>query len=318
MLELAARRLAALVAFLSLLLMAFHVPVAHEGLFGWVERQFRLLLAKHVVTGISELQFDKWVSNFYTEEDRYLAARLLENLTFRSQDMVGSALAHILQCIVPSELRRMGQRVSSLEQFIEDVASGSAKRLLRFVEVAGHGPPGKSGAVLMRELHRVGHVHNAMLCRADGIKDLPASVECLVFVDDMLGTGTQFMSFARESGLAEHAKTRRLISCPLAAFEDGLQALADACPWLLVCPVETFGPRHRFFRGEIQRSEVWAIDGQNLAADVREYMTRLCNRAGITVQDYCLELVIGFHNATPNNTLPVMYWNKSWHHLLVR
>lgn len=194
--------------------MAFHVPVAHEELFDRVERQFRLLLSKHVVTGITEIDFNKWLSNFYTEEDKYLAARLLENLTFRSQEMVGSAIAHILQCILPGELRRVGLRIESVDEFIQDVTSGRAQKFVRFVEVEGGDEPGKSGAVLVRELHRLGSVHKALLCKVDAIKHLPGSVKCLVFVDDMLGTGTQFVTFAEESALAAEAAKRKLIYCP--------------------------------------------------------------------------------------------------------
>lgn len=298
--------------------MAFHVPVAHEELFDRVERQFRLLLSKHVVTGITEIDFNKWLSNFYTEEDKYLAARLLENLTFRSQEMVGSAIAHILQCILPGELRRVGLRIESVDEFIQDVTSGRAQKFVRFVEVEGGDEPGKSGAVLVRELHRLGSVHKALLCKVDAIKHLPGSVKCLVFVDDMLGTGTQFVTFAEESALAAEAAKRKLIYCPLAAYADGLLELARACPWLVVCPVEVFGPSHRFFRSEQERPEVWAIDGVNLITDVRDYMASWHRRAGISPNKYCLELVIGFNHATPNNTLPVMYWDKSWHRLLVR
>ena len=58
----------------------FHVPEAHVGLFGEVERRFRLLLSKNIVTGIRETQFDMWLSNLLTEEDQYPGARLLENL----------------------------------------------------------------------------------------------------------------------------------------------------------------------------------------------------------------------------------------------
>jgi len=299
-------------------LMAFQVPAAHEGLVEEVEGRFRLLLAKHIVTGVTEFQFNKWLTNFLTDEDRYLAARLLENLTFRSQDMVGSAIAHILQCILPTEFLRLGLRFPSIEHFMQEVSAGGAHQPVRFVEVEGGNQPGKSGAVLMRELHRLGNVHNELLIKAKDIEGLTASVKALVFVDDMLGTGKQFTKFAKANRLAEEAGKRKLIYCPLAAYTDGLKKLAVACPWLVVRPVEEFGPKHRFFRGEDARPEVWAIDRVNLVADVRAHMATLCERGGISTSGYGLELLIGFHHATPNNTLPVMYAKPPWNHLLVR
>lgn len=298
--------------------MAFRVPTANEGLFDEVEHRFRLLLAKHIVTGITEFQFNKWLTNFLTNEDRYLAARLLQNLTFRSQDMVGSAIAHVLQCILPAELRRLGLSFPSIEQFMLEISVGGEHQPLRFVEVEGDNQPGKSGAVLMRELHRLGNVHKGLLIKAKDINDLAASAKALVFIDDMLGTGKQFTDFAKASRLAELAGERELIYCPLAAYADGLKKLADVCPWLIVRPVEVFGPKHKFFRGEDARPEIWAIDGVNLVADVRAQMAALCTRGRIPTSRYGLELLIGFHHATPNNTLPVMYAKNPWNHLLVR
>lgn len=298
--------------------MAFHVPTADEGLFDEVERRFRLLLAKHIVTGITEFQFNKWLTNFLTDEDKYLAARLLQNLTFRSQDMVGSAIAHILQCILPAELRRLGIRFPSIEQFMQEISVGGGHQPLRFVEVEGDSQPGKSGAVLMRELHRLGGVNNGLLIKAKDINGLATSTKALVFIDDMLGTGKQFTDFAKANRFAELAGKRELIYCPLAAYTDGLEKLADECPWLIVRPVEVFGPKHRFFRGEDARPEIWGIDQVNLVVDVRAHMANLCKRGGIPTSRFGLELLIGFHHATPNNTLPVMYAKSPWNHLLVR
>ncbi|MGM9513107.1 hypothetical protein ACS5PK_02515 [Roseateles sp. DB2] len=42
--------------------MALFVPEAHAGLFEKVERRFRLLLCKNIVTGITETQFDMWLT----------------------------------------------------------------------------------------------------------------------------------------------------------------------------------------------------------------------------------------------------------------
>lgn len=302
--------------------MSFTVPPKHAGLFDEVETRFRLLLSKQVVTGISELQFDKWLTNFQTEEDRYLGARLLQNLTFRSEPMVGSAIAHILQCILPGELRRLGVELASVDELQASLAQGGREHPVRFVEVDDPRgkQPGKSGPVIMRELHRLGGIANSLMCRANDIDNLPATVKILVFVDDMLGTGTQFKTYAERNGLQRQALRRGLLYCPLAAYVDGLKLLADECAWLKVCPVEEFGHEHRFFRAKPDEPSIWATDGTNAVADVQAHMKKMCDRGGIPKSSrYALELLIGFHHATPNNTLPIMYaQTATWHHLLIR
>lgn len=302
--------------------MAFHVPEKHVGQFEDVERRFRLLLAKNIVTGVSEIQFDKWLSNLMSDEDQYLAARLLENLTFRSEQMVGSAIDHILQCILPCELRRMGIPIDSVDDFVESLCIGDRHLPVRFVEMDDPKGkrPGKSGPVLIRELHRLGGVDGRLTCLSRAINEQPSSVKCLVFIDDMVGTGTQMERFAEAHRLAAVSSKHHLIYCPLAAFEDGLDHLAKKCPWLQVCPVEVFGKEHQFFRGKPDSPEIWAIDNTNTVADVRAHMKAMCERGGIGgPADYALELLIGFHHATPNNTLPIMHASSSdWHNLLIR
>lgn len=302
--------------------MTFYVPEKHVCLFEDVEQRFRLLLAKNIVTGISEMQFDKWLSNLISEEDRYLAARLLENLIFRSEQMVGSAIAHILQCILPCELRRIGIPISSVDDFVDSLTSGDRSLPVRFVEIddpTGR-RPGKSGAVLMRELHRLGGVANSLTCLSSAIDRQPPTVKCLIFIDDMLGTGTQMTSFAKAHKLADVSAKHSLIYCPLAAFEDGLKHLAKECPWLQVCPVEVFGQEHRFFRCKADEPQIWAIDNINTVADVRAHMDAICQRGRIGgAARFTLELLIGFHHATPNNTLPIMHASSpEWHNLLIR
>lgn len=302
--------------------MAFHVPEKHIGLFDDVEQRFRLLLAKNIVTGISEIQFDKWLSNLISEDDQYLAARLLENLTFRSEQMVGSAIDHILQCILPCELRRMDIPIASVDDFIESLSCGDQGLPVRFVEMddpAGK-KPGKSGPILMRELHRLGGVARSLTCLSSAVDKQHPTVKCLVFIDDMLGTGTQMEKFAKAHKLAELSIKHRLIYCPLAAFKDGLDHLAQKCPWLQVCPVEVFGSEHQFFRSKADAPEIWAIDNTNTVADVRAHMAAICQRGGIGgPPGYALELLIGFHHATPNNTLPIMHASShGWHNLLIR
>ncbi len=302
--------------------MAFRIPEQYVTLYDDVERRFRLLLSKGIVSGVSEMQFDKWLTNLHTDEDRYLGARLLENLTFRSESMVGSAISHILECILPAELRRLGVAVASVDEFVASVAKGGRDHPLRFVEVTDPQgqQPGKSGAVIMRELHRLGGVSNSLMCLARDLDQLPDTVRCLVFVDDMLGTGKQFESFANANSLKKQTSKRGLVYCPLAAYFSGLNHLTEKCPWLAVRPVEEFGEKHRFFRAEADRADIWAIDHVNTVAEVRSHMQTLCDRGGIkSPPRFALELLIGFHHATPNNTLPVMYASSAnWHNLLIR
>lgn len=85
--------------------MSFLVPDQHVYLFDDVTQRFRLLIQKKVIPTIDEIVLDNWLSNFSSHEDKYLAARILDGLIFRSRDMICSSIDQLLQCVLPSQLR---------------------------------------------------------------------------------------------------------------------------------------------------------------------------------------------------------------------
>ena len=303
--------------------MAFHVPEPFEELYDQVVDRFRMLLRRGVVTGITPIGLDRWLNNFASDQDRYLAARLLENLTFRSERMVASAIAHLCECLLPCELRRLNiGKFQDVDQFVESLESGGADHPVRFVAVDGafDDTPGKSGAVIIREFQRHGPISKSLTCKPESLGASPASVRCLVFVDDMLGTGTQFTKFEKHYNLRALQPAKHLMYCPLVAHEKGLAKLKKDFPWLSVLPVEQFGTEHQFYRPLEDDAKTWAIDGSNVVDDVRLYVKQLCALHQIpATTHHSLSLLLGFQHATPNNTLPILYAKSStWQNLLIR
>lgn len=303
--------------------MPFRVPETYQGLYDEVVGRFRRLLYKGVVTGISDIRLNQWLTNFVSDEEKYLAARVLENLTFRSEAMVSSAIEHLCECILPCELRRLGiGSWRSVDEFVGSLAVGSDAHPVRFVAVDGthEQTPGKSGAVIIREFHRHGRVHKSLTCRPENLGSLPLDVRCLVFVDDMLGTGRQFATFAEHYSLHEYRDRLSLIYSPLIAHEKGLQKLRRDCSWLTVLPVEEFNSSHQFFRSTTDDPNLWAIDGINSVNDVRQHVRSMSERGGISATtSHSLNLLLGFQHATPNNSLPILYAQSArWQNLLIR
>ncbi|MCK9685717.1 hypothetical protein [Scleromatobacter humisilvae] len=302
--------------------MAFHVPPTHEGLYDQVVSRFRMLLRRGVITGISDVRLNLWLKNFISSEDQYLAARVLDNLSYRSQAMVTSAIQHVNECVLPCELRRRGiGNFADVDGLVESLRSGDATHPVRFVAVDGSHEqvPGKSGSVVIRQFQRDG-VSKALTCKPENLGALPATVKCLVFVDDMLGTGKQFSGFAEHYKLDTYAGTQAVIYCPLVAHQKGLDKLTAKFPWLTLLPVEVFGAAHQFYRGAAKNERQWAIDDENLVDDVREFVKALCTKRNIpATTQHSLNLLLGFEHATPNNSLPLLYAESpQWNFLLKR
>ncbi|HDS1795054.1 MULTISPECIES: hypothetical protein [Pseudomonas] len=292
--------------------MPFHVPDRHYSLYNDVARRFRSMLQRGVITGTEESTLDRWLDNFQSEEELYFAARILERLIFRSQGMIESSIDQLLHCVLPAYLRQW-QLYShpSIEVFLEALGESNGSYPLRFVGVDGNkaSDTGKSGVVIIRHYKRHARINKSITCRPDRLNTLPEDVRCLVFVDDMLGTGKQFKDFVRDNKLAE-MKGIHMVYCPFVAFHKGVEELKKF-PWLTVLPIEVLDARHQFFSESANTPGLWAVDGINTAADTREFYDQLAKDKGIPgTTRHGLDLVLGFEHSTPNNSLSLL-WAES-------
>ncbi|HJV74706.1 MAG TPA: hypothetical protein VJ654_10825 [Noviherbaspirillum sp.] len=133
-------------------MMEFHIPDGFARFASQVERRFAVLLQKRVLTGIDVLQLRKWLNNFESDEERYLAAHLLDSLVLRTDKMLASSSEHVLQMLLPNALISCNRfKVDDLAEFISRMTSGKTETGIRFVAVDGtfEKTPGKSGAALI-------------------------------------------------------------------------------------------------------------------------------------------------------------------------
>ncbi|WP_434137038.1 hypothetical protein JQR88_25715 (plasmid) [Pseudomonas luteola] len=302
--------------------MAFHVPDANHDLLEDVLDRFRVLLKKSAITGIDEIKLDRWVANFRTDEEKYLAACMLNRLIYRSQAMIESSIDHLLHCLLPTYLRKINLfSHPHIEDFLEALQCNNPNYPIRLVGVEGSRAidTGKSGAVIIRYYKRRAGISQHLTCRPDKLRELSPKVRCLVFVDDMLGTGTQFKKFAQEHALHEKNDIQ-IVYCPLIAHAEGLKKLQGECPWLTVLPVEVLDHQHDFFCELKNRPGVWAVDSANSVVEVKEFYEQLSTKYGIPkISEFGLGLVLGFEHSTPNNTLSMLWANSGkWAALLTR
>jgi hypothetical protein len=304
--------------------MTFFVPEQHGQFFEEVTQRFRLLIRKGVLSKIDEIVLDNWLSNFISSEDRYLAARILDGLIFRSVPMLYSSIDQLLQCVLPSQLRQWdAYGAKSIEEFLASLKTGDPSHPVRFVAIDrsfANEEPGKSGDIVIRHLRQHGKVSRKLTCSADSIAALPESVKVLVFIDDIVGSGKQFNKFAKFHCLDEHAARFRSLYCPMMAYDDGVATIKRTYPWITVSPIELLSERHRFFYADPQKANTWAVDKANVLTDVREHVSSMAAAADIPpATKYSLELLVAFDHSTPNNTLPLLWAHSDkWHPLLTR
>lgn len=301
----------------------FYIPNSFARFASQVERRFSVLLQKRVLTGIDMLQLRKWLGNFESDEERYLAAHLLDSLVFRTEKMLASSSNHVLQMLLPNILMRCGQlRSPDLQDFLTTMTCGKTETGIRFVAVDGtFATRPKSGGELIRLFSRATDVRNDLLVRPENICELGPAVKVLVFLDDCLGTGTQFKRFSDFYKLHEQVPNRMLIYIPFVAHRRGIHNLREACPALQVYPVEILGPNADFYYEDPKNPGIWNRDKFNSVEAVRKFYGKTLVSCSVSPKEnkFCLNLSLCFSISTPNNTLKAFFSQEgSWERLFVR
>lgn len=303
--------------------MAFRVPQNYEGFFEESVRRFKLLLQKQVLTGIELSSLNRWLSNFRSDEEKYLAAHLLNSLIYRSEQMLCSSFQHLIHSELPTFLQKNTFKMPyGLGHFRDELVNASDEHSLRFVAVDGgfESTPGKSGATIIRTFRRHISINKKILCKPENIKSLPQNVHFLIFIDDILGTGKQFSKFVNHYELASLKDKFKMAYCPLVSYESGIKSLNAKYPWLTIMPIEQLNEKNQFFREKAGMPGIWHGDAHNSVSDVKQFFNTLAKRADIPqTNQYSLDLTVLFQHAGPNNTLSA-YWASStrWNPLIPR
>jgi hypothetical protein len=185
--------------------------------------------------------------------------------------------------------------------------------------------PTKSGPLVLRRLQRILQLKAKWMCWPWQAKDAvdEHGVNTIIFVDDFLGSGDQFVKFFTQWEFANQlASGLTFIYAPVVAHQLGLENLSISLPTVHVECVEKLGTDQRFFN-----EHTWEqlSQGQISAAEARDWYLNFGERRGFKPKDVSLlgygdlELVFGFSHSTPNNSLPIL-WHAcaNWQPLLER
>lgn len=303
--------------------MAFTIPGALEDLYDETVSRFKLLLQKQVLTGVEVTTLNQWLANFTTNEERYLAAHLLNSVIYRSNAMVCSSLQHLIHTELPAWLKSEGLAIpQGLTAFRAGFRNATVESPYRFVAVDGafEEVPGKSGGVMIRIFKQNFVVSKSLLCRPERIQELPDHVRYLVFIDDLVGSGKQFIRFANFYTLPALIDRFKMLFSPMICYQSGLDKITKEFPWLAVKPIEVLCNEHKFFRGDPADERIWHADKVNRVLDVKHFYSELVARNQVTGREgFNLDLTVAFEHGTPNNTLAV-FWatTPTWQRLFLK
>jgi hypothetical protein len=269
---------------------------------------------------IKMARLESWTKQFYGEEEEFFAACLLDQIIFRTKQQFESGLRSLIRSNLNGKLF---QGVPDLE-LMQRLSSKDDPHLRLVPVICETDPPTKSGPLVMRRLQRILQLNQEWMCWPwQATKYVESNgVNTIIFVDDFLGSGTQFVTFFKQWGFDKLHPEIRCFYAPVVAHQQGLGYLAGELPKVNVVPAEVLSESHNFFA-----EKVWARLGQGEISveEARDWYLDFCTKRNLKPHKVGMlgyndmALTFGFGHATPNNTLPIL-WNETanWQPLLER
>lgn len=263
-----------------------------------------------------------WLENF-DREDRLLAARLLDRFTFFSSLQMDKLLLAAYDSLCDGFPR--GSAAPTRDTLRRSLAGAV------FTPVKGERPnPSDSGYLLCRKARQLFGLTESSIVETDAAVSHASNGGAVIFVDDFVGSGDQFIStwqrdFSSRSFATESRSSDFIaIYICIVAMQSGLEAIGRAAPTVAVSCAHIVKEKSSVFGicsgdSELRRS----ID-----ALLTKYAMRLTPRepyisANPTYLKYGYKergLMLGFEHSIPDATLPI-FWSpgtNSWEPLIER
>ncbi|HET7832539.1 MAG TPA: hypothetical protein VFK88_06200 [Gallionella sp.] len=280
----------------------------------------RKLIQARIWDEVKMHRLESWRGCFENFGAELVGAYLLDNLCFRSRDQFFSLLDTLFL-----DHANIGcdQWNGHFVDVVQSRPTPATESSVRIVPVIGlQAPPTKSGPYILRLAQRRYSIKSQWLSWPQHVGSIGGLSE-LIFLDDFCGTGQQFVEFAESIELTQLHKANgsmKVSYLVAAAHEEGVNNIRKELPFVHVRCAERLGPANSVLHDTcFQR---YQIDGfQNLVLDQYADVTK---RAGLPQGKLAegfgnLALAYGFAHATPNNTLPIFWYETdSWTPLLDR
>lgn len=286
----------------------------------------RQLIAAAIWNGIAPDQFESWVNNFRGDVERYFAACVLDALIYRSEEQTVALMEHLFQRSIPDFLADNPPPQVESRDWAALLRAGPLRRhdpRVRLVPVIRNSdPPTKSGPVLARLYRRRLRLDDRWMIWPWQVEsERRRGVQVFVFVDDFLGSGRQFTSFAQTFDLPRRLRGAMGLYAPLAAHEAGIEAVRRTVPGVHVCAVERLTPEYGLFHPDSR----WFRDGRNTPEAAERFYHNILHRARVQLPARFrrgfgrLAVAYSFQHAIPNNCLPLLWFRSpTWKPLIER
>ena len=252
-----------------------------------------------------------WLSNFQHDEERH-ALYLLNAFMYFSTDLVNQIFSTSIRTI--GRLMTGTQWTEFLDTVLVTLVTGEVPRVT------------DSGYVYTRKARALGIPEDRILTHEEIFgRILGGFKRSVVFVDDFVGSGNQFVETWKRRRPNRYESFKALAAgweaefyyCPAFCTQLGLNKINSECPEVTVNPGVLIPDN---YGAMAQDSIVWP---SQLLSTAEDFLHSASMRAGIPEALWrgfaSLGLTIALEDSVPDATLPLIYWDENgWHPLMRR
>ena len=265
-----------------------------------------------------------WHDGFNGREQLYFAACLLDSLIYRTPGQFSASLSSLYRGGVAHACSPHIHIEHDLS-LIPLLQNRWVDPLIRLVPViSDFDPPSKSGPLVMRRLKKEIGIADKWMIWPWQIEDaISKGTKLIILVDDMMGSGNQIEDFCKKEKIREAVGTAKVVYAPTVAHQTGINHINSIWPTLQIVTAELLTEEHNFFSQDnwdnLSQGKINADDARDFY--VESILPQIGFRKGsVPALGYGeLALCFGFSHSTPNNTLPIFWYEtNTWPSLLER
>lgn len=278
----------------------------------------KTLISSGLWKDVNIRSLEKWTEYFEGAEEKILCGLLLDSLTYRSRVQTQALLFNVLEKSIPQALRNFPLDLDkSLYETLIAKHPGRDKNKIKIIPVISDiDPPTKSGPLVARLYKKEVNVSEKFMDWPWKLKEHSSDVKLVIFIDDFVGSGDQFLEFLeRFFPAGEFKDNTQYIYAPLGACKKGIDNILKKAPRIKVCHAELVEAENHFFSGLASRYKELGAGCEDSVKLVYENfmkkvgLDRLKNKYGYGA----LELTYAYAHGTPNATLPI-FWAANEHY----
>ncbi|MEG0407680.1 MAG: hypothetical protein RR623_02290 [Bacilli bacterium] len=274
---------------------------------------------------ISKSKIDIWLSNFKEEERENLLFLLTQFIYFSKlqiDNMLISIYRDFYKYVIVENYRLNNSDTTDIVLIKNHFKNSERKS--RFIPI---GNPSESSSSMLGEFRKINSINRDLFIERSELLNLTVGdIEHFIFIDDLCGSGHQ--AYDENKKFVSHIKSNfphsKIHYYSLVGLEEGLEYLNKDKDYDYLESVLRLDKTYKCFNSEsrIFKNNDYSIN--------QEELKEICEKYGLLLYGSIIsrqgghvshadphklgysdsQLLIGFHHNTPDNTLPIIWYNE--------